>query len=102
MQKVTFVLRNGKERLMKERLASHLERAGKGHIKTGVYLTRDMQAAPIQQAALTPSQPQATAAAQALADQKSMDITSIEGTGRDGAVTVGDVKKAVKQSKDAD
>lgn len=96
MEKVTFVLRDGKERLMKKRLAYHLQKAGKGHIR-GTYITRDMQSTPVQ--SVIADGEHATSAAKRLADEKGVDVASLEGTGKGGAVTVGDVKKATKDAE---
>lgn len=93
MDRVNFVLKTGKARLMKRRMAEHLQKCGKGHIevesRVGTYMTRDMKA----------EQPpiQATTAARELAEKQGVDLADLDGSGRNGSVTVSDVKKAAKQ-----
>jgi pyruvate/2-oxoglutarate dehydrogenase complex dihydrolipoamide acyltransferase (E2) component len=78
---------------MKRRMAEHLQKCGKGQIQVeasaGTYMTRDMRS----------EQPliQATTAAKDLAEKQGVDLTELDGSGRNGAVTVSDVKKAAKQ-----
>lgn len=95
MRTVTFVThKDGKAREMKLKLAKHLAKAGKGYIKSGAYMTRDMQA--LQQP-LTPPPPRkinATPAAQGLAEELGVDLATVTGSGAGGAITVADVRKA--------
>lgn len=103
MGKTIFMFhKDGKERPMKEKMALHLQKAGKGSIKTNTYLTRDMvphqpPIAPQQQALVpAPTQPNITDAARQLADENGLDTTALQGTGANGAITVADVKKALQ------
>lgn len=92
MSRVTFVFNGGKEYPLKSKLAEHLQRAGKGEIKVATYMTRSMVAdTVVAQVNLTP-------AAKALAEDKGIDVNSIKGNGKDGAITLSDVKKAAERT----
>lgn len=96
MKKVTFVYKGGREVIMKPRLAKAMSKAGQGHIKTkpGGYLTRDMVASRPAPAA-PPAAVSITDAARKLAEENGVDIATLTGTGSNGNITVGDVKKAI-------
>lgn len=87
MNKVDFVFKSGKEYSLKLKLADHLQRAGKGEIKGAAYMTRAM----VADVHLTP-------AAKALADDNGIDVKSIKGNGKNGAITLNDVKKAAERA----
>ena len=92
MKTVTFVMhKDGKSREMKLKMAKHLSKAGKGYIKSGEYLRRDMVAEPV---APPVSRPKFTPAAKKLADELSLDVDEINGTGEGGTITVPDVRNA--------
>lgn len=91
MSRVTFVFKNGKEYPLKSKLAEHLQLAGKGEIKVASYMTRVM-VADTQPVHLTP-------AAKALAEDKGLDVNAIKGNGKDGAITLSDVKKAAERAE---
>ena len=100
MKTVIFVTnRDGKERPMKLKLAKHLAKAGKGYIKTGGYLTRDMTATGPTGSNRPDPQPGITPAARELAAENNIEIGAITGTGAGGAITVADVRKAVAEAE---
>lgn len=79
MKRVTFVFnKDGKERAMKQKMALHLQKAGKGLIKN-TYLTRDMvPARTVEQQSVTP---QTQTQTQEPVDEKDTLITELAGRG---------------------
>lgn len=73
MEKVPFVLINGKTRLMKRKMADHLERRGKGHI----YVEPEINATP----AVTDE-----------AERMGINLRNVEGSGRDGKILKRDLR----------
>ena len=95
MDKVILVTRDGKKRAMKQKLAAHLQKAGKGFIEGQQYLTRDMEARCLPGLGVSKNAVwKATEAAEKLAAENDIDLSKVQGTGKDGVITVDDVKKA--------
>lgn len=100
MNRVIFVGKDQKERPMKRKLAEHLVRAGKGIIRSNEYMTRDMVSAKTKALSVPePSLLNATAGAVKLAEETGVDLAQVEGTGKEGAITVSDVKKAKAETE---
>lgn len=92
MSKVLFQFNNGHQRMVKIKMAEHLEKAGKGHIAGQGYTTRDMTAQRPAAATVLPAR--ATPAAIKLAQESGVNLADVTGTGAGGNITVADVKNA--------
>jgi pyruvate/2-oxoglutarate dehydrogenase complex dihydrolipoamide acyltransferase (E2) component len=90
--KVNVLFNTGKRSQLKIKLAQHLQKAGKLTIEGDGYLTRHMEAGVATPEA---SAPQASKAAQTLADENGIDLSTIVGTGLHGNITKADVERAI-------
>lgn len=110
--KVIFVTRDGKSRLMKEKLADHLARAGKGYIQgrenfvddSGVKVGDDLfsrasdesmlvsQVRPSVVADDDDDEPLVSEAVKQFAAEQGVDLEKVQGTGKNGRVKRADVQ----------
>lgn len=89
--KVTFVTKkDGKERVIKEKLANFLAKAGKGSIKTGVYQTRDMVAGA--------ASPEPKVDAEAEEKDIYIELLKDRGINKDRRTSLGKLKELLEES----
>lgn len=74
MERVPFVFKEGKTAMIKPKLANHLQRIGKGEV------------------IVEPEQPAAAAGVAEDAAELGVDLSQIEGTGKDGKILKRDLK----------
>jgi len=68
-----------------------------GMHEAALYVSRGWQMADANLAASLPKvEPDATDAAKALAEENAIDLTAVIGTGKDGRITIGDVRALIE------